>query len=430
MALWAITKPFESTDKLSVHQNSSTKEHIKSTVISPKPQASLKSRKTVLSKTSGWEELVWGWTVQGSPLSPHPTPACTWMDRSAGCEDDSGEQLWWPLHFQEEQLSGRKPKLIAKEELGEALRPGICSMCALRCDSQAGGELHEKCPLRDQKEHMAPRCFDPVFKDAPWASCSFARQSPGRALPSACGRCWGCGPRGDRTGASSCLWGASCSPQPTYETSTSFYWLQTQRQSQADYDLGPKPVELHRRRSGMRLSGMPLCSWSGCCCAPSLKAITRLWLWLLSATRPPGFPPAACGLWSPFQLAYSSCPWHKWLWVTRGDLSPLQAPRRARWPAQPDPGSVNHFSVCWGRLNSWELWEKPPLEVNREVFSRLILSFCCQRFLRRCIGGHWATQQSSQGVNFFLPPTWTTLNWRQKFPRATLVSRLVWNSRR
>lgn len=52
------------------------------------------------------------------------------------------------------------------------------------------------------------------------------------------------------------VWGISCSPQPTYKISTSFYWLQTQSESQMDYDLGP--MELHRR-SGMRLSGMPLC---------------------------------------------------------------------------------------------------------------------------------------------------------------------------
>lgn len=43
--------------------------------------------------------------------------------------------------------------------------------------------------------------------------------------------------------------------------------------------------------------------------------------------------------------------WH------RGDLSSLlQAPCRAAWPAQLDPGPVNnHVSVCWGRLDSWEL---------------------------------------------------------------------------
>lgn len=121
--------------------------------------------------------------------------------------------------------------------------------------------------------------------------------------------------------------------------------------------------------------------------------------------------------------------WH------RGDFSTLlQAPRRAAWAAQLDPSPMNHrASVYWGRLDSWELWDKPPLDqrVVLQPNSVLLLAEMpvASKRLRRRVDGHSATQQSKVST-FFLPPTRITLNWRWKFPRATLASCSVQNSSR
>lgn len=60
---------------------------------------------------------------------------------------------------------GEKEKGLPKKG---ALKPGMFLLrVAPWCDSQAGEELARKMPIKESKECMAPRCFDPVFKGAP-----------------------------------------------------------------------------------------------------------------------------------------------------------------------------------------------------------------------------------------------------------------------
>lgn len=165
MALWPITKPLNQQTSYRYIKIALSKNTL---VISPKTQASLKSRKTVCALQNLRMGRV-GMRLDhaGIPSVP-PSHPCLYP----GWTGVLDVRVTLVSHCNGLSISrrnssvGEKQNGLSKRSEG-ALKPEICSVCALWCDSQAGGERHEKCPLRNQKEHMAPRCFDPVFKDTP-----------------------------------------------------------------------------------------------------------------------------------------------------------------------------------------------------------------------------------------------------------------------
>lgn len=167
-----------------------------------------------------------------SPAVP-ALPVISWMN---------GSVVWCCLRMaQVSSCNGpsiaRRNSSVGEKEKGlpkkGALKPGMLLLrVAPWRDSQAGGELARKMPIKESKECLAPRCFDPVFKDAPWASSSSARQSPRGASPGVYGHCRGCGTARDSVGRGRAPAAAHvsvpCRPQPTYEINAGFFWLQTQ----------------------------------------------------------------------------------------------------------------------------------------------------------------------------------------------------------
>ncbi|XP_052628518.1 uncharacterized protein LOC128134625 [Harpia harpyja] len=102
----------------------------------------------------------------GSPAVP-ALPVISWMNKSV---------VWCCLGMaQVSSCNGpsitRRNSSVGEKENGlpkkGALKPGMLLLrVAPWRDSQAGGELARKMPIKESKECMAPRCFDLVFKDA------------------------------------------------------------------------------------------------------------------------------------------------------------------------------------------------------------------------------------------------------------------------
>lgn len=324
-----------------------------------------------------------------SPAVP-ALPAISWMNRSV---------VWCCLRMAQVSSCNspsitRRNRSVGEKEKGlpkkGALKPGMLLLrVAPWRDSQAGGELAQKMPIKESKERMAPRCFDPVFKDALWASSSSARQSPCGASPGVYGHCWGCGTGQDSKWGEEGLqqlpmWGSLADPSPLTRSMLAFFgckhrakaiqftnlvlspWNCTEEGLEGDYwgcPFAPRLVLLHLSLQGHRTFMVAVAE-----CNQDTSFSSSCWQGLAAASG------GCLNLLTAPAHGTSGFGWQ------RGDLSSLlQVPRQGGTASTAWPLSSEQQCLCWGRRDSWELRTNPPLEVNRELLSRLILSFCWQR---------------------------------------------------